>query len=171
MNLDVVFVIKFRIKIIMNSKDEYYMSLALKEAQKAYLKQEVPVGCVIVLNDEVIAKAYNQRHKNKSVLDHAEVIAIKKANKRLNSWMLDQAVMYVTLEPCLMCAGAIIQSRIKRVVFATSEPKFGVFGSLFNLNDYMHRFNHQLEVTPFVKKEEASLLLKKFFQEMRKNKK
>ena len=97
--------------------EEKYIKLALKEAQKAYKKGEVPVGCVIVYNNEIIARAHNTRHKNKSALDHAEILAIKKANKKLNAWMLDNATIYVTLEPCLMCAGAIFQSRIKRVVY------------------------------------------------------
>ncbi len=171
MKRDVVSVIKFLIKITMNNhQDEYFMTLALKEARKAYIKKEVPVGCVIVLNGEVIARAHNQRHKNKSVFDHAEIIAIKKANKKLNSWMLDEAIMYVTLEPCLMCAGAIIQSRIKRIVYAATEPKFGVFGSVLNLKDHMHKFNHQLEVTPLIMKEESSTLLKTFFKEIRNTK-
>ena len=99
-----------------NNQDIFFMKEALKEAKKAYLKEEVPVGCVIVYNNEIIARAHNTRHKNKSALDHAEILAIKKANKKLNAWMLDGATLYVTLEPCLMCAGAIFQSRIKRVV-------------------------------------------------------
>ncbi len=155
---------------ITNNTDEYFMNLALKEAKKAYLKQEVPVGCVIVLNNEIIAKAHNTRHKNKSVFDHAEILAIKKANKKLNSWMLDNAVMYVTLEPCLMCAGAIIQSRIKKVVYAAPEPKFGVFGSLLDLTTSMHKFNHQVEVIPYILKEESAAMLKSFFKEIRNNK-
>ena len=99
-----------------NNQDVFFMKEALKEAKKAYLKEEVPVGCIIVYNNEIIARAHNTRHKNKSALDHAEILAIKKANKKLNAWMLDNATIYVTLEPCAMCAGAIIQSRIKNLV-------------------------------------------------------
>ena len=118
-----------------NKDDIFFMKEALKEANKAYLKEEVPVGCVIVYKNEIIARAHNTRHKNKSALDHAEILAIKKANKKLNAWMLDGATIYVTLEPCLMCAGAIFQSRIKRVVYAASEPKFGAFGSILDLSN------------------------------------
>ena len=131
MKQDVDSVIKFLIRIMENRNDIFFMKEALKEAKKAYLKEEVPVGCVIVYNNEIIARAHNTRHKNKSALDHAEILAIKKANKKLNAWMLDGATIYVTLEPCLMCAGAIFQSRIKRVVYAASEPKFGAFGLLW----------------------------------------
>ena len=105
-----------------NKDDNYYMSLALKEASKAYLEDEVPVGAVLVVGDKVIAKAHNERQKKHDVLGHAEVKVIQKASKKLNAWILDNATLYVTLEPCLMCAGAILQARIKRVVFATKEP-------------------------------------------------
>ena len=127
-----------------NNQDIFFMKEALKEAKKAYLKEEVPVGCVIVYNNEIIARAHNTRHKNKSALDHAEILAIKKANKKLNAWMLDNATIYVTLEPCLMCAGAIFQSRIKRVVYAASEPKFGSFGSIINVSNPEYKFNHKV---------------------------
>lgn len=146
------------------------MKEALKEAKKAYLKEEVPVGCVIVYNNEIIARAHNTRHKNKSALDHAEILAIKKANKKLNAWMLDGATLYVTLEPCLMCAGAIFQSRIKRVVFAASEPKFGSFGSVINVSNPEYKFNHKIELTKGVLEEESALLLKTFFKEIRSKK-
>ena len=172
MKQDVDSVIKFHIRIMQN-KDEhiYYMEEALKEAKKAYKKGEVPVGCVIVYNNEIIAKAHNTRHKNKSALDHAEILAIKKANKLLNSWMLDNATIYITLEPCLMCAGAIFQSRIKRVVFAAREPKFGAFGSILDVSSDIYKFNHKVEVIRGIKEEEASNMLKSFFKEIRtKNK-
>lgn len=151
--------------------DEYYMRLALKEAKKAYSKGEVPVGCVIVYKNEIIAKAHNTRHQNKSVFDHAEIIAIKKANKKLSSWMLDDAVIYITLEPCLMCIGAIMQSRIKKVVFAASEPKFGSLGSIIDISSSNYKFNHQLEVKKGILENESSLLIKAFFKEIRQNKK
>ena len=156
----------------MQNKDEhiYYMEEALKEAKKAYKKGEVPVGCVIVYNNEIIAKAHNTRHKNKSALDHAEILAIKKANKKLNAWLLDNTTLYVTLEPCLMCAGAIFQSRIKRVVYAASDPKFGSFGSIINVSNPEYKFNHKVELTKGVLEEESALLLKTFFKEIRTKK-
>ena len=150
-----------------NNQDILFMKEALKEASKAYKKEEVPVGCVIVLNNEIIARAHNTRHKNKSALDHAEILAIKKANKKLNAWMLDDAVLYVTLEPCLMCAGAIFQSRIKKVVFAAREPKFGAFGSVLDLSNPLYKFNHKVEVVSGVLENESSTLLKNFFKEIR----
>ena len=150
-----------------NNQDVFFMKEALKEAKKAYLKEEVPVGCIIVYNNEIIARAHNTRHKNKSALDHAEILAIKKANKKLNAWMLDNATLYVTLEPCAMCAGAIIQSRIKRVVYAASEPKFGSFGSIIDLSDSIYKFNHKVEITKGILENESSLLLKTFFKELR----
>jgi tRNA(adenine34) deaminase len=153
-----------------NNQDIFFMKEALKEAKKAYLKEEVPVGCVIVYNNEIIARAHNTRHKNKSALDHAEILAIKKANKKLNAWMLDGATLYVTLEPCLMCAGAIFQSRIKRVVYAASEPKFGSFGSVINVSNPEYKFNHKIELTKGVLEEESALLLKTFFKEIRTKK-
>lgn len=153
-----------------NNLDLFFMNEALKEANKAYKKEEVPVGCVIVYNNEIIARAHNTRHKNKSALDHAEILAIKKANKKLNAWMLDDATLYVTLEPCVMCAGAIFQSRIKRVVYAASEPKFGSFGSIIDLSNPDYKFNHKVIVTKGIKEIESSTLLKKFFKEIRNKK-
>lgn len=148
-----------------NMNDNYYMGIAIEEAKKAYLKDEVPVGAIIVKDDIVIAKAYNKRETNKSVLGHAEIEVIKKANKKLNTWILDDCILYVTLEPCLMCAGAIMQARIKRVVYGCMEPKFGSLGSIINVNDY--KFNHHIEITPLVLNEESSKLLKDFFKEKR----
>lgn len=170
MKQDVDSVTKFLIRIMENNLDIFFMKEALKEAKKAYLKEEVPVGCVIVYNNEIIARAHNTRHKNKSALDHAEILAIKKANKKLNAWMLDAATIYVTLEPCLMCAGAIFQSRIKRVVYAASEPKFGAFGSILDVSSPEYRFNHKVELTKGILEAEASLLLKTFFKEIRSKK-
>lgn len=170
MNLVVVLAIKFLIRT-MNQNDIYYMQLALKEAEKAWKINEVPVGCILVSNGKVISKAYNKREKNHSVISHAEIEAIKKANKKLATWILDDVTLYVTLEPCLMCAGAILQSRIKRVVYATKEPKFGAMGSIINLADSSLKFNHKIEVTSGILEEESSLMLKNFFRELRiKNK-
>lgn len=170
MKLDVDSVIKYLIKIMENNQYIFFMKEALKEAKKAYKKEEVPVGCVIVYNNEIIARAHNTRHKNKSVLDHAEILAIKKANKKLNTWMLDEAVLYVTLEPCLMCAGAIFQSRIKKVVYAAKEPKFGAFGSILDLSNPLYKFNHKVELVSGVLEDESSTLLKTFFKEIRQKK-
>lgn len=170
MKLDADSVIKCHIKIMQNKDDNYFMEEALKEAKKAYKKGEVPVGCVIVYNNEIIARAHNTRHQNKSAIDHAEIKAIKKANKKLNAWMLDDAVLYVTLEPCLMCAGAIFQSRIKRVVYGASEPKFGAFGSILDVSSDIYKFNHKVLVTKGLKEEESSTLLKSFFKEIRNKK-
>ena len=139
-----------------NKDDNYYMSLALKEASKAYLEDEVPVGAVLVVGDKVIAKAHNERQKKHDVLGHAEVKVIQKASKKLNAWIL---------EPCLMCAGAILQARIKRVVFATKEPKFGVVESKMKIFD--EKFNHKVEVTGGVLEEKSSDLLKQFFKSKR----
>lgn len=144
------------------------MALALKEAEKAFKKNEVPVGCVIVKDDKVIARAHNLRQTKKSVLGHAEILAIEKASKKLNSWILEDCTIYVTLEPCPMCAGTILQSRIKKLVFATNEPKFGACGSVINL--FEKKFNHEVEVIPNVLQEESSKLLKNFFQILRQNK-
>lgn len=149
--------------------DQFFMKQALKLAKKAYDQHEVPVGCVIVQNGKIIARSYNQRHTTKNSLDHAELIAIKKASKKLNQWILDDCEMYVTLEPCLMCAGAILQSRIKRLIYATSEPKFGSCGSVINVIENK-TFNHQVLLTRDVLEEESKTLLKTFFKEIRASK-
>lgn len=152
--------------------DEFFMKEALKEASKASKKNEVPVGCVIVKNNEIIARSHNTRHNKKSVFDHAEILAIKKATKKLDTWMLDDVTMYVTLEPCLMCAGTIIQSRIKKLVYAASEPKHGACGSIINVFDIdKYKFNHKVEIIPNVLEEESKQLLKDFFQNLRNAKK
>lgn len=169
MKQDADIVIKFQAD---QMNDEYYMQEALKEAKKAVQKNEVPVGCVIVYNDEIIARSHNTRHKEKSVFDHAEILAIKKASKKLNAWILEDTIIYITLEPCLMCAGAILQSRIKKVVFAANEPKHGACGSVINVFDKdLYHFNHQVEVVPHILEEESKQLLKSFFQELRNLKK
>lgn len=150
--------------------DIYFMKQALHEAQKSYEQDEVPVGCVIVVNNQIIARAHNIRQSHHDVLGHAEIKAIQKATKKQNAWILEDATLYVTLEPCLMCAGAILQARIKRIVYGAFEPKFGVLGSVMNVFDKA-AFNHQVEVTSGVLKEESACLLQQFFKEKRKKQK
>lgn len=150
--------------------DEYFVKKALIEAKKAYNENEVPVGCVIVYQDKIIARSHNKKAKTKNPTSHAEIIAISKASKKLNTWILEDCTMYVTLEPCIMCCGAIILSRIKKVVYCTKEPKFGCAKSLGNVfADY--KFNHQVEVIEGICQEEASSLLINFFKEIRNKKK
>lgn len=149
--------------------DIKYMQEALKEAKKAYLKKEIPVGAVIVYQDKIIARAHNNRVKEQQVFAHAEIKAINKACKKLNSWILEDCTIYVTLEPCLMCAGALLQSRIKRIVYATPEPKHGVIESVDKVLDNP-KFNHHIEISRGILQKESSDLLKKFFHELRQNK-
>ena len=171
MNLDADIAIKFLIKHMMNNNDDfYYMNEALKEAYKAYRADEVPVWCVFVHNWKIIARAHNKRQKKHDVFGHAEIVAIKKATKRLHSWILDEATMYVTLEPCLMCAGSILQSRIKKLVYATCEQKFGVIESKMQIFNNQSIFNHSVEVVSGIFKLEASELLKEYFKQKRKSK-
>ena len=125
--------------------DEKYMKEALKQAKKAYAIEEVPIGCVIVHEDKIIARAYNKRNTKKSTLAHAELLAIQKACKKLGDWRLEECTMYITLEPCQMCAGAIVQARIPRVVIGTHNKKAGCAGSILNLLQ-MKEFNHQVEL-------------------------
>lgn len=146
--------------------DTYYMELALKEAEKAYQKDEVPVGCVIVKDGVVIASAHNLKETSQVVIDHAELLAIKKACKKLSSWRLDGCQLYVTLEPCPMCAGAIIQSRIQRVIYGTQDPKGGCFGSLINF-DEIKGFNHYPMITSEICKHSCQKILKEFFKNKR----
>ena len=118
------------------TQDEKYMTAALKQAKKAYALKEVPIGCVIVQNGKIIARGYNRRNTDKNTLAHAELSAIRKASKKTGDWRLEDCTMYVTLEPCQMCAGAIVQSRLQHVVIATMNPKAGCAGSILNLLDY-----------------------------------
>lgn len=149
---------------------KYYMNQALKEAEKAYKKLEVPVGAIIVKNGEIIARAHNQKETKTDTTKHAEILAIQKASKKLKSWRLIDCEMYVTLEPCSMCAGATINSRIKKVYIGTMDEKTGAAGSVLNLfEDYT--FNHKVEVETGIMKEECEQILKKFFKELRKSKK
>lgn len=149
--------------------EERFMKLAIDEAYKARGINEVPIGAVIVYNEEVIATGYNIRETSQTTLSHAELIAIEAANKEIGSWRLEDCTLYVTLEPCPMCAGAIVQSRIKRVVYGAPDPKAGCAGTLMNLLDD-NRFNHQVEVESGVLNDECSALLTEFFRELRKRK-
>ncbi len=150
--------------------EQSFMNYAILEARKAYKKMEVPVGAIIVKDNKIIARGYNQKESKNNALKHAEIIAIEKACKKLNSWRLLDCEMYVTLEPCAMCAGAIIQSRIKKVYIGTMDKKTGCCGSVFNLfEDY--KFNHHVNIETGICKEECEEILKKFFKELRKIKK
>ena len=149
---------------------EYYMKQALKEAEKAYKKLEVPVGAIIVKDGKIIARAHNQKEEKKDTTKHAEILAIQKASKKLQSWRLIDCEMYITLEPCSMCAGAIINSRIKKIYIGANDEKTGAAGSVLNLfNDY--KFNHKVEVEKGLLKKECEKILKDFFKELRKLKK
>lgn len=153
---------------ILNS-DPYWMSIALRLAEKAAHKKEVPVGALIVKNNQVISWAYNLREKWQSPLGHAELIAIQRASRALGAWRLLDCTLYVTLEPCLMCAGAILQSRIPYVKYAAKDPKAGAIHSLYTvLTD--ERLNHRCEITGDILAEESSLLLKSFFKKRRSEK-
>ncbi len=149
---------------------EYYMKQALKEAEKAYKKLEVPVGAIIVKDDKIIARAHNQKETKTDTTKHAEILAIQKASKKLKSWRLIDCEMYVTLEPCSMCAGAMINSRIKKVYIGAKDEKTGAVGSVLNLfNDYT--FNHKVEVETGIMEKECQKILKQFFKELRMLKK
>lgn len=146
--------------------DEKYMKEAIRQAKKAYLLGEVPIGCVIVYNDKIIGRGYNRRNTDKNTLAHAEITAINKASKKMGDWRLEDCTLYVTLEPCQMCAGAIVQARITRVVMGSMNPKAGCGGSILNILE-MPEFNHQAEVTRGVMEEECSHMLTSFFKELR----
>lgn len=152
------------------TEDERYMKEAIKQAKKAYALDEVPIGCVIVQDNKIIARGYNRRNTDKNALAHAEISAIKKASKKTGDWRLEDCTMYVTLEPCQMCAGAIVQSRMKRVVIGSMNAKAGCAGSVLNLLQ-MQQFNHQVEITRGVREEECSQMLSQFFRELRERKK
>ena len=154
----------------MRDFDQKYMKAAMKEAKKAYNLNEVPIGCVIVREGKIIARGYNRRNTDKNTLAHAELTAIKKASKKCGDWRLEDCTMYVTLEPCQMCAGAIVQSRMQKVVIAAMNPKAGCAGSVLNLLQ-MPSFNHQVEIVTGVLEEECSAMLSSFFAELREKKK
>lgn len=143
-----------------------FMRAAVREAKKAKLLGEVPIGCVIVQNHKIIARGYNRRKTDKNTLSHAELIAIRKASRKTGDWRLEDCTLYVTLEPCQMCAGAIVQARIQKVVMAAMNPKAGCAGSVLNLLQ-MPQFNHQVEIERGILKEECSNMLSDFFRELR----
>ena len=143
--------------------DEKYMKEAIRQAKKAKALDEVPIGCVIVYEDKIIARGYNRRNTDKNTLSHAELNAIRKASKKLGDWRLEGCTMYITLEPCQMCAGAIVQARVSRVVIGSMNPKAGCAGSVLNILQ-MDRFNHQVELTKRVLQEECSTMLSDFFK-------
>lgn len=150
--------------------DQIFMKYALKEAKKAYDKGEVPVGAVIVKNGRIISKAYNTKEIKKDTTKHAEIIAIQKASKKLDAWRLEGCTMYVTLEPCAMCTGALIQSRIENLVIGTMDEKTGACGSVLNLiEDYT--FNHKINVKKGIMEEDCKKIIQNFFKELRQSKK
>lgn len=148
------------------TEQEKYMKQAIREARKAYALGEVPIGCVIVNEGKIIGRGYNRRNTDKSTLSHAEITAIKKASKKMGDWRLEGCTLYVTLEPCQMCAGAIVQARIDEVVMGSMNPKAGCGGSILNLLE-MPEFNHQVKVTRGIMEEECSQMLTNFFKELR----
>lgn len=148
------------------TREEKYMKEAIRQAKIALKINEVPIGCVIVHNDTIIGRGYNRRMADKNTLSHAELNAIKKASKKLDDWRLDDCEMYVTTEPCQMCAGAIVQARIKKVYIGCMNPKAGCAGSIMNLLE-VDAFNHQVESEKGVLEEECSSLLKDFFRQIR----
>ena len=145
--------------------DKYYLEQAYLEAMKAEQIDEVPIGCVIVLNDEIIARGYNQREKNKSVISHAEIEAMKKASEKLNSWRLDNCEVYVTLEPCLMCASALQQAHVKRIIYGAKSLKTGALGTFFDINS-LSNLNHYPLVS-YLPDEKCSLIISNYFRKKR----
>ena len=150
--------------------EEKFMKEAIRQAKKAYALREVPIGCVIVYEGKIIARGYNRRNTDKNTTSHAEINAIRKASKKLGDWRLEGCTLYVTLEPCQMCAGAIVQSRMRRVIIGSMNPKAGCAGSVLNLLQ-MQQFNHQVEITRGVLEETCSSMLSAFFRELRQRKK
>ena len=150
----------------MIAERDKYMKEAIKQAQKAYALGEVPIGCVIVYEGKIIGRGYNRRNTDKNTLAHAEITAINKASKKIGDWRLEGCTLYVTLEPCQMCAGAIVQARIDEVVMGSMNPKAGCGGSILNILE-MPEFNHQVRVIRGVLEEECSQMLTRFFKELR----
>lgn len=151
---------------ILEKMQKKYMRAALQQAKKALLLGEVPIGCVIVFEDKIIARGYNRRNTDKNTLAHAEITAIRRASKKIGDWRLEDCTLYVTLEPCQMCSGAIVQARIPQVVIGCMNPKAGCAGSILNLLQ-MPEFNHQVQITRGVLEEECSMILKQFFKDLR----
>lgn len=157
--------------ITMDKQQEKYMKEAIKQAKKAASIGEVPIGCVIEYQGQIIGRGYNRRKVDKNTLSHAELNAIRKASKKMGDWRLEDCTMYVTLEPCQMCAGAIVQARMKKVVIGCMNPKAGCAGSILNILQ-IDKFNHQVEIQCGVLEEECSAILTDFFKELRvRNKK
>lgn len=152
------------------TEDEKFMKEAVRQAKKAWKIGEVPIGCVIVYEGKIIGRGYNRRTTDKNPLAHAEIMAIKKASKKMNDWRLEDCTLYVTLEPCQMCSGAVVQARMKRVVVGCMNPKAGCAGSILNMLQ-VEQFNHQVELTTGVLEEECSVMMKEFFKELRMKKK
>ena len=152
------------------TEDEKFMKEAIKQAKKAEAIGDVPIGCVIVHDGKIIARGSNKRNKDKTVLAHAELLAIQKASKKVNDWRLEDCTMYITLEPCQMCAGAIVQARIPKVVIGAMNPKAGCAGSVLNILQ-IDKFNHQVEIERGILEEECSQMLSDFFKELRRRKK
>ena len=150
--------------------DKYFMEEAIKEAKKASKVGDVPVGCVIVVDNKIVSRAHNLRHSKRNVLFHAEMIAIDRVCKKLKRWILDDATIYITIEPCLMCSGAIMQSRIKRLVYGKAEPKFGCVESAAEVFKN-EKLNHLIDITKGTCGDEIEEMMKDFFLELRKNKK
>jgi len=162
MKLDVDAVMRYY-SVIKN--DEYFMKEAIKEAKKALLIDEVPIGCVIVKDNKIISRGYNKRESKQNSLAHAEVIAINKACKKLGTWRLEDCTMYITLEPCIMCGGAIIQSRIPNVIYSAYDYRFGVNKSLINIFEL--KFNHTVNIKGGLLEEETSKMISEFFKKLR----
>lgn len=146
---------------------EKYMKIAINEAKKAYKKGDIPVGAVIVKNNKIISKSYNKKEKNNCPIDHAEILVIKKACKKLKTWHLDGCTLYVTMEPCLMCAGALIQSRIEKIVYGVKNSKFGFVGSIDNIFS-KENINHKVKIEKNICEKEIKKMLKDFFKDKRK---
>lgn len=147
--------------------DQLFMHEALKEAKRAFDENEVPVGCVIVLNDRIISRGHNQTEQLKDATAHAEMIALTSAANYLGNWRLEKATVYTTIEPCIMCASALVLSRVKRVVYGAADAKFGGAGSIVNLLDDK-RLNHRVAILPGILQNEAEQMMKEFFRKKRK---
>ena len=152
----------------MQTIDEYYMQTALKEAKKAYDKEEIPVGAIIVKNGKIIARGHNLKESKNSSTSHAEILTIEKANKKLGAWRLEECEMFITLEPCMMCMGAIINARIKKIYIGTLDPKTGACKSVIDISNY--KFNHAVEIETGILEKECEYILKDFFKMLRKKK-